>query len=685
MASPLSPPPKKAIPYCKNHRCILCNAFMAEFPGFVEPKNPTMGPLEKVPEYTRRGMPLAFPKYRGDVNEIGFTFDECEFGGLKYPSYFHGECFDALIANMKDPHIYQKLIYLCGALVPVFKMPRGNPSATDDFALHNMTSQLADKLGWDRLSPEKIATKAFGKDESLTELLYNIWLKAPAEIKVNIWNQLSACPVKSLIVATTETAELLEAVKLPVGPTEGVIELVKTIRGFLTNVRGFQYICGIHDGTNLIGRESDKSQEVELPNQSFAIKYVIGPHGLGSLGFYGEGSPAWLGDYKMSRKKKGKWIGVYQSAKPITQLLLEWDALKVVSVCNPGNKDHTPEQHIFWGDDLSHGAVMPFNNITVFQRAASHNYWSSFPRNMRLTLARAIPLLKLHAYLYGLTVFCDNSGAIIGFRTDFRSKTDTRDVSHYCLGDQAGVPLHFRLSSNERVTLIWGCERFGSYVQTPGLAIGTNHGRGTVFGPAIRARETMWTKISYLLDGIILGLFYTETKVIRGNQITELGALCTQPLPKDARRVGWPTFNPALTGNIGGPNGDNSPPPTFVSYGSFNKIGHIVACYHNGRCCGLLLWHDQSGITDIVGRWYEGDKDKHITIFSGGGPGNEPKTLRFYLGGVDRDTAVYDVEVLTQEDNHHSDNTEGRIIFDVDYETGFAWWFTMDVDMIRSI
>ncbi|KAL2390409.1 hypothetical protein BDBG_07467 [Blastomyces gilchristii SLH14081] len=31
------------IPYCKKHWCTLCNEFIAEFPRFVEPGNPTIG------------------------------------------------------------------------------------------------------------------------------------------------------------------------------------------------------------------------------------------------------------------------------------------------------------------------------------------------------------------------------------------------------------------------------------------------------------------------------------------------------------------------------------------------------------------------------------------------------------------------------------------------------------------
>ncbi|KLJ13052.1 hypothetical protein EMPG_11979 [Blastomyces silverae] len=322
-------------------------------------------------------------------------------------------------------------------------------------------------------------------------------------------------------------------------------------------------------------------------------------------------------------------------------------ALKVVSACNPANGDHILEQQIFWSDDLS-----------------------------------AIPLLQLHACLYGLTVFCDNSGAIVGFRTDFRSKSNPKDVSHYCLGDQASFPLHFRLSPDEIVTVIWRYGKLGSYVRAPGMVILTTHGRGMIFGPALRAHQTLWTKIACVLDGIILGLFYTETKVIRGNQMTEFGALWAEPFPITAHLGSWPIFKPVLPIDIGALTSDNGPHLTFMNYGNLNKVGRIVACYQDSHCCGL---HYQSSITDILGRWYGSDKDKHITIFSGGGSGNELKALRFSLSGAEPDSIVHDVKALTPNDDDSGDNAKNRIILDIPSDSRFAWWFTGEADMIRII
>ncbi|PGG97991.1 hypothetical protein GX51_07033 [Blastomyces parvus] len=240
-----------------------------------------------------------FPKHCGNINELGLTYGACTAGGLRCPSYFHGACFDALIANSKDPRVYRKIIYLCAALVPLFRLPRGDPTTTNDFALPNMATKMAENLGWDRLAAEGLATKAFGENEGLNE-------------------------VKSLIVATTETAELLKAVKVPDGPMEGVIKLRNTITVYLTTIMGFQYICGVYDGTMLVGYESDKQQEAELPRLIYAVKYAIGLHGPGILGFCGLGNLTWFGDSERTGEKNGKWMTVYQS-NDVKALTLNYD------------------------------------------------------------------------------------------------------------------------------------------------------------------------------------------------------------------------------------------------------------------------------------------------------------------------------------------------------------------------
>ncbi|OJD25402.1 hypothetical protein ACJ73_03227 [Blastomyces percursus] len=115
---------------------------------------------------------------------------------------------------------------------------------------------------------------------------------------------------------------------------------------------------------------------------------------------------------------------------------------------------------------------------------------------------------------------------------------------------------------------------------------------------------------------------------------------------------------------------------------SLNRVGRIVSL------------HYQSGITDIVGSWYDNDKDKHITTFSRLGSGNELKTLHFNLRGAERDI-LHDVKALTLNNEDSGDNSENKIISDIasdlisqlptNKRSCFAWRLTEEDDTIRTI
>ncbi|KAK2800901.1 hypothetical protein FQN51_005836 [Onygenales sp. PD_10] len=676
-----SEPAEKAIPYCKNHRCVFCDECVPEFPEFVGPHNPSLGPLAegKFKGCARRDLPLMFPVEIKDLNEIGFTADTSGEGALSFPTYFHGDCFKLLAQGKTDPLMSSKLNHLCAALVPLFKMAKGNPSVTDDFTLHCAVQKMAEERGWANLSAGERESKPCGDDDALTELLYDIWRKFPAEVNVDIWRYLKPCGARSLINTQIETRKLLEQTRIPTGPTTGTIKLDKSIQVYLTTIRGFQYICGIHDGLNRVGHESDKSCEIVLPAEIFKIKTVLGPYGLGSLGFLGKTSSVWAGDYTKT-KSIGKWLGMYASNKPIRKLDVDWDALKITSVSNPANIHHAPEHLYFWGDDLS-DICLPFNNITVYHTANVKNYWARFFEEKQLSLARVLPLVKRNCTLYGLTAFCDDSGAIIGFRSDFTSSENPGNSVYYCIGDQSGIPLHFRLAQHEKVTFVWGYEKADAEVQVPGLVVGTDWTRTVAFGPLFRTGEVNMTKIAHQLDGTIVGFFYTDNKVIRGNQISEIGTICQKSGP--CYHAYAPASHP-FTHVFPPPSYSDEVIPTFAGEGTFKHISRVMACYRDGRCSGLLLYHDKHDVVEVVGRWYEADRESHLVIYEGS-PQHQPNKLRFYLDGVEPSVTVYDVGVLAFEDSQYPPYTGERKILEITYGDAFVWWFMKDADMIRLL
>ncbi|EEH50628.2 uncharacterized protein PADG_06707 [Paracoccidioides brasiliensis Pb18] len=678
-----TPPPSTPNPSegeYKNHRCIICDDLVPEFPCFEGPNNPSFGPMVKHRHCTRGELPLAFPQHISMLNEIGFTDDVVEFGGLKFPSYFHGDCFKALAADKTtDASINKKVAYLCEALVPLFKLPRGNPTVMDDFILQNALTKLAKKHGWDRLTAGEEMAKKFDENESFAEMMYKMWLKVPVEIKLDVWKHLDICLAKSLLSVTAETADLLGRVKFPVGECTGRINLRGQIRAYLITIRGFQYICGIHDGKRLLGHESDKVEMIDIPTGVIAVKYVIGPYGLSSLGIFGDNRMAWIGDYNTSQNNKGKWAGLFRTKTVMKELSFEWDALKIISVSNPADKIHKPECQLIWDEAVPLVAMTPFPNLTMYKRQECRDYWSSFPRNKRLSLAKALPLYEREFSLYGVTAFCHRSGALIGLRSDFRSSKNSEILRNYQIGDQDGIPIHFRLRSSEAVVWVWGYEAGHSHVQMPGMVIGTNRGRAGVFGPVLPAGQEGWTMVTHLNRGIVLALFVTQTKLIKGTQITEFGTLCSEiPAPAEMH------IPNIVNNNLAAPPRNMRRQPIFVTHACLRNISKIVACYREDRCSGLLLEHTDSDVCDVVGRWYENDKDKHVTLFSLQGSAVPPAKLRFHLSSGVGVRTVDSIEVRIGEQGN-SDGSGDNDIVDIEDEWHFAWWFMDDEDIVRRV